>query len=354
MNGLAPFDIFVIALLGVMTFWGGFRGAVSQFASILSLIVSWFVASRCYGIITPYVPLSDPWKEAVAIFILFLGITLMIRLVAKAIRGAVRQTPLKEFDRQIGALFGLAKGVLICLVVAFFAVIIGNQPRQWVIGSQSGRILVRMISTIQKYVPENENHAKIRETFEQFAKSAAGEGVDTEPITLSEEVDQVKTKLQSIVNQKISGQLTSSWGNSSKNADSSSTSSSADSSTAATSAGLADFQRAAGEFFDGVRDNFESNFARNASQSISSSSSSDSAGEMKGGAITGSVFSSDAYLAAVPVESEEESTNASERLTPLSAAGDNRDSSNRSIQQTSGETLFNRFTFAPADTAPSL
>ena len=172
---------------------------LSQLASIASLIVSWAVSSHCYTLVTPLIPIGEPWKDSVSVLILFFVTLIAIRLIAKMICGAVHQTKLKEFDRQMGALFGLLKGFLICLLLTFFAVISTDQSRSLVLSSRSGPFLVRVISTIQKYVPENANHAKIREALEQFAESATKEGASIEPVSLADEVDSVKAKLGDII-----------------------------------------------------------------------------------------------------------------------------------------------------------
>lgn len=199
MSGIAPYDIFVILLLVLLTLWGGFRGMFSQITSIISLVASWFISSRCYSLVSPMVPLGEPWKDSISVLILFFIVMFACRLLGKMLGGAVKQTKLKEFDRQMGALCGLIKGCVICLLITFFAVISAEQSRSLVVSSRSGQFMVRVISSIEKYVPENSNHAKIREALEQFADSASKEGASVEPVSLAEEVDQVKAKLGDMV-----------------------------------------------------------------------------------------------------------------------------------------------------------
>jgi len=58
----------------------------------------------------------------------------VFRMVAEVIE----RVRLKEFDRQTGALFGAAKGVLLCLVITFFAVTLSQPARQAVLRSRTG------------------------------------------------------------------------------------------------------------------------------------------------------------------------------------------------------------------------
>ena len=52
-----------------------------------------------------------------------------IWLVFRLVSGLIDRVRLKEFDRQMGALFGAAKGVLLCVAITFFAVTLSTQAR---------------------------------------------------------------------------------------------------------------------------------------------------------------------------------------------------------------------------------
>ncbi len=60
-------------------------------------------------------------------------------------RRMIDRVRLKEFDHQIGALFGLAKGVLLCVVITFFVVTLSESARQKVLGTYSGRYIAVLI-----------------------------------------------------------------------------------------------------------------------------------------------------------------------------------------------------------------
>ena len=77
------------------------------------------------------------------------GIWLAFRMVA----GIIDRVRLKEFDHQIGALFGLAKGVLLCLVITFFAVTLSETLRQAVLKTYSGRYIAILIKRTTPIMP---------------------------------------------------------------------------------------------------------------------------------------------------------------------------------------------------------
>ncbi|NIL97244.1 MAG: CvpA family protein, partial [Planctomycetales bacterium] len=89
------------------TVFGAWKGMAWQLAALASLVVSFIVAARCSGPLAPYFSVQAPWNRFLAMLVLYmitsLGIWLLFRLVA----GVIDRVRLKEFDRQVGAMFGL-------------------------------------------------------------------------------------------------------------------------------------------------------------------------------------------------------------------------------------------------------
>ena len=203
---IPAFDIFVIIFLLITTVLGGIRGIYAQITSIISMILSWLLASRYSSAAESFIPLSDELRGTVAVFVVFFLLMLAMRIVARIIGRAISGTVFKEVNRQLGALFGLAKGFIVCLIVTFFAVITSAQTRNLVIQSQSGRFMVRVISAVGEFIPENEHHAKIREALDEFTKAAGGD--PNHSTAFEEEFAALKQKVQETAakaEEKISG-----------------------------------------------------------------------------------------------------------------------------------------------------
>ena len=61
---------------------------------------------------------------------------------------------LKEFDRQVGALFGFAKGVLLCVLITLFAVTLLSEPqRQAICNSKSGYYIAILLDKADAVIP---------------------------------------------------------------------------------------------------------------------------------------------------------------------------------------------------------
>src|SRR5690606_18383601 len=83
---------------------------------------------------------------------------------------------LKEFDRQIGALFGLAKGGLYCILVTMFGVtLLGDNIRETIVVSRSGHYIASVLDRSEAIIPE-EIHGVVGPYLERFdAKFTGGE-----------------------------------------------------------------------------------------------------------------------------------------------------------------------------------
>jgi membrane protein required for colicin V production len=151
---LGPYDLMMLVLLAVTTLFGLWKGMAWQVASIASLVLSGLVAVRFGPELAPRLSQQEPWNRFLAMLVLFLCTSAAVWLVFQAIARLIDRIHLKEFDRQAGALFGLAKGVLLCLVVTFFAVTLSDGSRQMVLNSASGHYIAVFIRNARPVLPE--------------------------------------------------------------------------------------------------------------------------------------------------------------------------------------------------------
>ncbi|MCR4412016.1 MAG: CvpA family protein [Thermoguttaceae bacterium] len=155
---IQPYDVFMLVVLGLTTVFGAWKGMAWQLASLASLVVSAIVALRFSGPLAPYLS-EQEWAPFAAMLILFLVTSLAIWLAFRVVAKAIDRLKLKEFDHQIGGLFGLAKGILLCIVITFFAVTLSEQTRQAVTKTPSGRAISYLIRQGKPMMPDKAREA---------------------------------------------------------------------------------------------------------------------------------------------------------------------------------------------------
>jgi len=136
--GLHPYDYLMLIILVASTVFGLWKGMAWQLASLASLFLSMFVAVRFSPAIAPWFSAHAPWNRFLAMLVLYLVTSALVWLAFRVVARLIDRVRLQEFDHQVGALFGLGKGILYCLVITFFAVTISEETRQGVLHARSG------------------------------------------------------------------------------------------------------------------------------------------------------------------------------------------------------------------------
>jgi membrane protein required for colicin V production len=148
------YDIVMLVVLVGATLFGAVKGFAWQLASIASIVVSYLVAYHFREPFSQSIHADPPWNRFLAMLILYVGTSLVIWVAFRMVSGSIDRLKLKEFDRQIGALFGLAKGALYCSLITLFAVtLLGDQIREKIVVSKSGRYIADVLNKSEAIIP---------------------------------------------------------------------------------------------------------------------------------------------------------------------------------------------------------
>jgi membrane protein required for colicin V production len=154
---IQPYDFVMLAVLVAALAFGAWKGVAWQIAALASVIVSAAVAVHSSAALTPYLSFSDheQWNRFLAMLVLYVATAGAIWILFRLVAGVIDRLKLKEFDRQLGATFGLAKGVLYCVVITFFVVTLSESARQTVLASRSGGLIARGIRDANPIIPDD-------------------------------------------------------------------------------------------------------------------------------------------------------------------------------------------------------
>ncbi|MBS0211022.1 MAG: CvpA family protein [Planctomycetes bacterium] len=120
---------------------GAWKGLAWQIASLAALLASGYVALQFSDPLAPYLSSSTPWNKFLAMLLLYLATSLTIWMLFRAVKSAIDRVQMGSFDRQLGGIFGVAKGLLYCTVITFFVVTLWGTGREYVLQSRSGYYL---------------------------------------------------------------------------------------------------------------------------------------------------------------------------------------------------------------------
>ena len=151
------FDYLVLFVLICSVLISMLRGLVKEVLSLASWIIA-FVVANAYGealaTMLPDVIPGESTKLIVAYIALFIGTRLLMALLSRAVQELVKASGLSLVNRGLGALFGLARGIVIVLVVVLLCgtTTIPQQPF-WQDALLSPPA-VRAAETVKPYLPD--------------------------------------------------------------------------------------------------------------------------------------------------------------------------------------------------------
>jgi membrane protein required for colicin V production len=118
------FDYAVLLIVGLSILLSVMRGLVREVLALLAWVVAIWLATAYATDIARLLPGSipnDSVRMLAAFVILFLGALLLMSLVTMTLGELVKSLGLGVMDRSLGAVFGLARGVLIVTVLVLLA-----------------------------------------------------------------------------------------------------------------------------------------------------------------------------------------------------------------------------------------
>jgi len=164
---IESYDIVMLGLLATAGLLGYFKGIIWQIAWIAGICLSSYVALRFSGQLAPLTGQQAPWDRLLAMLGLYVATSLAVWIGFRVVSSAIDAVHLGAFDHQLGLVFGLAKGALICVVVTFFTVTMVPGYRSQITGSRSGQMVARLIGEADRYLPPD-IHETINPFLQQF------------------------------------------------------------------------------------------------------------------------------------------------------------------------------------------
>ena len=154
---MQTYDLLMLGVLVGATVFGFWKGMAWQIASLASLVVSYFASVKFADQLAPMFGQQAPTNRYMAMVAIYIGSSFVIWMMFRFVAGAIDKIKLQSFDKQLGAMFGFAKGVLLCVGITFAAVAIlrDRSPAQAdaIVASQSGRYVIALLDKAHTVLP---------------------------------------------------------------------------------------------------------------------------------------------------------------------------------------------------------
>lgn len=153
MNG---FDLAIVAVVALSTLFAFARGVIRETIALATWIAGFVLAINYAG------PLAGLWsrldmtpvaKHLLAFAVILLAVMIVGAMVAWMLSRVVRSIGLGFADRFLGAIFGLARGILVMVVFALAAGVTALPQRDWWQNSTLGQPLGEIALSLKPYLP---------------------------------------------------------------------------------------------------------------------------------------------------------------------------------------------------------
>lgn len=152
------FDLFICAILLFTTIRGAAKGVAWQLAGIGALVLCFLFATPLSLSLAPMIKLAPPLNRWVAMLGIYLVFSFGTFAIARGFREALEKAKFVEFDRHMGALFGLFKGAILALVITFFGVAMSEKARELILTTYTGYAAAHIMNALDPVMPK-ELHA---------------------------------------------------------------------------------------------------------------------------------------------------------------------------------------------------
>lgn len=153
---MTSFDYLVLAVLGLSAVLGFMRGLIKEVLSLVAYGVAFLAAIWWGARVSVWL---EPWvtnallRTGLAYGCVFIAILLLVGLVNITLATLVDRTGLTPADNGMGALFGLARGALIVLVLVSLGGYTDLPAEPWWRDSAFAPLLTNIIQQIKPSLP---------------------------------------------------------------------------------------------------------------------------------------------------------------------------------------------------------
>lgn len=138
MNSSQVIDLVVLCVLLFCTIRGASRGLLSQLAWAAALLLCFKFSGTLSPLIEPLIAVDPPLKHWLAMLAVYVALCGATFLGAGVIGKWLEDARLGGFDRHLGALLGLVRGVVICMTAMYFLITMSPEIRNAVSRTWSG------------------------------------------------------------------------------------------------------------------------------------------------------------------------------------------------------------------------
>ena len=153
MNG---FDLALIAVVALSALFAFVRGVIRELIALVTWVVGFVAAIEYAGPLANMfsrLDMAPVAKQALAFAVILIAVMIAGAIVSRLLTGVVRAIGLGFVDRTLGAVFGVARGLLAVVAFALIAGVTALPKRDWWQNSSLGQPLAQAALSLKPFLP---------------------------------------------------------------------------------------------------------------------------------------------------------------------------------------------------------
>lgn len=152
---MTAFDYGVIVIVVASLALGLWRGLIGEVLALLAWVLAglaaWQIGPEVGDLLTS---IADPaWRLLAGYAVVFFGVLIVLALVRLAVRGLLKALGLTAVDRMLGVFFGIARGLLIVLIVVAVGGMTSVPKQEWWAKAQLAPPLETAVLALKPWLP---------------------------------------------------------------------------------------------------------------------------------------------------------------------------------------------------------
>ncbi len=155
---MTGFDYLAIGIVSVSLLFGLWRGVVGEVIALVAWGVGIFAAIEFGASVghSVFAGLSDPALRTLAgCVVIFVGILVSMAMLNMVVRSMVKALGLSVSDRILGMIFGLARGVLVCMVLVGLGGMTSAPTQPWWRNAMLAAPLETVVMAVKPWLPDD-------------------------------------------------------------------------------------------------------------------------------------------------------------------------------------------------------
>ncbi|MBS1144458.1 MAG: CvpA family protein [Proteobacteria bacterium] len=155
---MTVFDYVVLGIVGVSLLFGLWRGVVGEVIALVAWGVGIFAAIE-YGAPvghSVFAGMSDPALRTLAgCVVIFVSILVLMAILNMVVRSMVKALGLSVSDRILGMVFGLLRGVLVCMVLVGLGGMTSAPTQAWWRNAMLAAPMETVVMAVKPWLPDD-------------------------------------------------------------------------------------------------------------------------------------------------------------------------------------------------------